>query len=220
MISRLSAGAASGRAATAEKTLEKLTADGVKVPFCCIQLVWNLAIQRNREYAGEAGCREREGVLQFLSQPCVSVLFHCIPRFQVSCNSTPIFQDPLLFQGSNNAATARQVLHETTILDVCRSRSPSCRRSALSSSRPSSAWARSPSKSTTSRTGASLACSFSALWTCMRLHDLGTAARPATNPCIALAVYPAERLSQNGAVHHKSLIFLLLRLQVPGPAAV
>jgi hypothetical protein len=31
-VSRLSAGAASGRAATAEKTLEKLNAEGVKVP--------------------------------------------------------------------------------------------------------------------------------------------------------------------------------------------
>jgi hypothetical protein len=32
MVSRLSAGAASGRAATAEKTLDKLNAEGVKVP--------------------------------------------------------------------------------------------------------------------------------------------------------------------------------------------
>jgi hypothetical protein len=47
-VSRLSAGAASGRAATAEKTLDKLNAEGVKVPPLCHALSSCTALLEHR----------------------------------------------------------------------------------------------------------------------------------------------------------------------------
>ena len=54
-MSRLSAGAASGRAATAEKTLDKLNAEGVKVP--CLYHALSSSSYAAFRLTGSASCR-------------------------------------------------------------------------------------------------------------------------------------------------------------------